>query len=124
MKTGIELIAEERQRQTEKEGWSQKHDNCEHSKGNLSIAAAYYAINKLPFRMRLQYFEPDDMGTNDSDRGYRKGYKGRGWIEQFPFTDADKREKHDRLKSLVVAGALIAAEIDRINFINSNPPKP
>jgi len=33
MKTGAELIAEERQRQVEKEGYSAEHDDCHINQG-------------------------------------------------------------------------------------------
>ena len=42
MKTPIELIAEERERQQEKEGWTLEHDD-EHDGGELAMAAALYA---------------------------------------------------------------------------------
>ncbi|WP_373400076.1 hypothetical protein V8V91_10940 [Algoriphagus halophilus] len=46
MKTGIELIAEERQRQIEKEGWTSEHD-AKHKNGELAHAAATYAMTDL-----------------------------------------------------------------------------
>lgn len=85
-KTGIELIAEERKRQIEKEGWSPEHDD-QHKNGELAQAAACYAINKLPVPARLSF----------------------PWPQHW-----DKRKKHDRKKSLIIAGALIAAELDRL----------
>lgn len=44
MKTGIELIAEERRRQIEAEGWTAEHDKGENSNGQLAAAAASYAF--------------------------------------------------------------------------------
>ena len=85
-KTGIELIAQERARQIEKEGWSPEHD-AQHKNGELAQAAACYALNKLPVP-KLKF----------------------PWPEHW-----DKRKKHDRKKSLIIAGALIAAELDRLN---------
>lgn len=46
MKTGIELIAEERQRQIEKEGWTPEHDILEHRHGQLVDAAVSYALTE------------------------------------------------------------------------------
>ena len=115
MKTGIELIAEERQRQIDKENWSGEHDK-QHSCGELSAAAAFYAVNKHEMKMRVQVWLDDesDFLINNGDRGDRKLIKA-GWYNQFPFdSNWDKREKHGRLKSLQIAGALIAAEIDRL----------
>lgn len=45
MKTGIELIAEERQRQITEEGWTPEHD-INHTNGQLASAAACYAMTK------------------------------------------------------------------------------
>ena len=43
MRTGIELIQEERTRQVQEEGWTPEHDE-EHGDGELALAAACYAI--------------------------------------------------------------------------------
>lgn len=42
MKTGIELITAERQRQIDVEGWTPEHD-AEHAKGELVEASTQYA---------------------------------------------------------------------------------
>ena len=42
-KTGAELIAAERQRQVEQEGWTPEHDD-EHADGALAQAAGCYAL--------------------------------------------------------------------------------
>ena len=96
MKTGMELIAEERERQREKEQWDLGHD-LEHFAGDLALAGACYAINKHPSQAYCV--------------SIKKSYHP---YDAFPFNkEWDKREKHDRLRSLAIAGALIAAEIDR-----------
>lgn len=43
MKTGIELISEERQRQINVEGWTAEHDS-EHVNNELALAAACYIV--------------------------------------------------------------------------------
>lgn len=43
MKTGTELIAEERQRQIEKENWTKEHD-ATHTDESLAIVASLYAL--------------------------------------------------------------------------------
>ncbi|WP_321377022.1 hypothetical protein [Trichococcus shcherbakoviae] len=96
--TAIQLIARERKRQIEVEGFDVKHDD-RHSMGQLASAAACYA-----------------MGTRDIFTGTIGSV---GTIDcpspVWPFTPTwDKRAKHSRLKQLVIAGALIAAEIDRL----------
>mgnify|MGYP001338024131 CR=1 FL=1 len=91
MKTGIELIAEERKRQVEKEGWSSEHDD-KHSYSELARAAACYAIPSWFTHSRRMVFSI------------------------WPFEpEFFKRTADNRVRDLVKAGALIAAEIDRLN---------
>ena len=97
MKTGIELIAKERKRQIEAEGWTIKCDK-RWKDGELSIAAACYAINKID---KVAVIERD----NPNENAWPWGPEWDNW---------DKRDKHDRKRSLIIAGALIAAELDRI----------
>ena len=111
MKTGIELISEERKRQVNEEGWTPEHD-AQHVHGQLSKAAACYALDfEEIFVMKAekgsapQSFDPWPW-FNDYYR-YSDGppTKIKAW---------DKRKEHDRITKLKIAGALIAAEIDRI----------
>lgn len=88
MKTGIEIISEERKRQQEIEGWNSEHDK-EHTIGELALAAACYAI--IP-AMRPAKLPP----------------------AYWPWQDWWKPTPEDRIKELAKAGALIAAEIDRL----------
>ena len=46
IKTGVELIAAERQRQIEVEGWTVEHD-AEHKEGEISMAAGSYLAHSL-----------------------------------------------------------------------------
>lgn len=97
-KTGIELIAEERQRQIEKEGWTSEHDSqfvC----GELTDAAVMYAMRGYwKDRLPTEY-----VGTQETP----------GFI--WPFgTEWWKPTPQDRIRELQKAGALIAAEIDRL----------
>lgn len=94
MKTGIELIAAERERQIYSEGWSPKHDDS-HAEMELSRAARCYASPLL-----------------DS-----KSTPGASW----PWELADWKPSDDPVRNLVKAGALIAAEIDRINRARPQP---
>lgn len=91
MKTGVDLIAEERQRQIHQEGWTAEHDAKDHHKGGLVRAALCYADNALPDH--YSYLDPSTWPWDPT------------W---------DKRSKHGRRRSLVIAGALIAAELDRL----------
>lgn len=102
MKTGIELIAEERQRQIEVEGFDSAHDQ-EQDKGELAAAAAAYA------------FAPFMKGE------IRGGYKtppAPMWPEYW-LAKWWKPSPENRIRELQKAGALIAAEIDRLQ--NAKP---
>lgn len=98
--TGIELIAKERQRQVEKEGWSSEHDD-KHNKGELAKAAACYCIC-------------DDLRESNRNRKYL--FILRYWKFSPEFW---KPSQDNRIKELAKAGALIAAEIDRLQRLPS-----
>lgn len=107
MKTGIELIADERKRQIESEGYSINHD-LEHDARELVHAAITYARSS-DLSLYSETFKPDDNWHETNEPFYRKEVKcGWPWEEKFfkPTTP---------LRDLVKAGALIAAAIDRIN---------
>lgn len=91
MKTGIELIAEERQRQIEVEGFSVENDR-KYICGELTDAAICYAMRRY-WKMRL----------NTSTEML------------WPLDMKYKPSENNRIRDLVKAGALIAAEIDRLN---------
>lgn len=112
----IKLISDERKRQIEKEGWTFDHDD-EHEDAELAMAAALYAspddnlmivnhcdccktVKKIddpwPWWDSYNYDRYNDGGVNIEDHAW------------------DKRKSHDRIKRLVIAGALIVAEIERL----------
>jgi hypothetical protein len=85
---GAALIAAERRRQAEQEGWTPEHD-ASHHEGELARAAACYALAaSAPFF------------ANRIERGL--------WPPLWDFKSADP------VRMLAKAGALIAAEIDRL----------
>lgn len=93
MKTGIDLIAEERQRQIEVEKWTSEND-AKYEYGELAIAGACYAM-------------PTDKRVTDDH------FVGLPW--QWPWDRSWwKPTPDDRIRELQKAGALIAAEIDRL----------
>lgn len=94
MKTGIELIAEERQRQIEKEGWTPEHDDG-HLEGEMVNAAAGYMVHAL------------------------LGVFGRTPPQMWPWNRVWWKPSEDPIRNLTKAGALIAAEIDRIQRANA-----
>lgn len=110
MKKGIELIASERQRQIDKKGYDKDHDEME-TAFQLSSAAALFICNA-----QNQYFEDHTHadGKGDVSRYQIREIYTRKWKSVWPWDDHDGREKADILTSLVKAGALIAAEIDRL----------
>jgi hypothetical protein len=83
---GLEVIANERIRQIQEEGWSPEHDD-QHEFGELSNAAAAYALTN-------NYYNAGNFWPWHPD-----------WFKPTP---------DDRIKQLGKAGALIAAEIDRL----------
>ncbi|MBC7486070.1 MAG: hypothetical protein H7282_04905 [Cytophagaceae bacterium] len=98
MNSGIEVIAAERQRQIEKEGWDSKHDNKCNDDEQLTFAAICYATPR-----RLRGFSGIDVNT-------------RLWPWALKWWKPSAVESTEgRIKELAKAGALIAAEIDRIN---------
>lgn len=103
---GIELIAAERQRQIEQEGWTPEHD-AGHGEGELAEAAACYA---MPERARQIPVE----GETDLENGATSGVSSVLW----PWDESYwKPTPNDRIRELVKAGALIAAEIDRLQCV-------
>lgn len=94
MKTGIEIIAEERERQIDVEGWTAEHDDAGNNDEQLALAAAMYA---LPSDYREHEYHVRNIWPWDMN-----------WYKPTP---------EDRIRELAKAGALIAAEIDRLNRI-------
>ncbi len=91
---GIELIAAERNRQVTEENWTDGHDDL-HAQEELANAAACYAMSPGFW----------DCLTRTEEETIREFI--------WPFHESWWKPK-DRLRDLVRAGALIAAEIDRI----------
>ena len=88
MNSGIELIAAERNRQIEKEGWSAEHDDAH----GEDLADAAFC-----------YLKPEMTAPRESD----------GAPYHWPW-DKESWKPTDRIRDLVKSGALIAAEIDRL----------
>lgn len=96
--SGADLIAAERKRQIEAEGWTPEHDD-QHDDGELARAAAAYAL--------VAGAGP----TKQADEAEQ-------W---WPFDD-DWKPSEDEIRNLAKAGALIAAEIDRLQRRYPVPP--
>ena len=95
--TIINEIAAERERQIHSEGYDRTHDDA-HDNGDLALAAALYAS---PIQL------------------YRRtpgSWRGTAFFDPWPWEEeADKRQRHDRRHKLVIAAALIVAEIERLD---------
>lgn len=100
---GSELIAKERIRQVEEECYSAK-DDADMTDCCLAVAGACYA---------LEYA----ADHSDANRSWLKVYKG-AKASYWPFDEEYfKPTRTDPVRQLVKAGALIAAEIDRLQAL-------
>jgi len=93
---GAKLIAAERRRQQTHEYWSEVHDS-QWTKGQLALAAIVYACPPA-----------------------RKKWKRLLYRRLWPWLTGWWKPK-TRIRDLVRAGALIAAEIDRLLAAGENP---
>lgn len=100
-KTGAELIAAERQRQISQEGWTPEHDD-KHDCNQMARAAEAYVYH---YRSLGWMHEPA--------LGKESEYLAQSPPEMWPWDEKWWKPK-DPLSDLVKAGALIAAEIDRL----------
>ena len=92
MKTGIELIAIERQEQIDKHGRTIESDIANNKAYQLTEAAAVLCTEKVRSSKQRFSLMPDDWDDEISLKMCRKSRKER----------------------LIIAGALIAAELDKI----------
>lgn len=97
MKTGIELIAAERERQITAEGWTPEHDDT-HQNAEMTSAARCYVGHALG----LEYGMPRQMRMP----------------REWPWSSTWWKPSADPIHDLTKAGALIAAEIDRLSRQN------
>lgn len=108
MKTGVELISEERQRQINVEGYTEQHDSNHKTSEFVYAAIAYIESAKVG----INCAEIGNGNTNENEIMRRKTEMGSyypfGWNFK-PSTD---------IRDLVKAGALIAAAIDRLQKDN------
>lgn len=103
--SGVELIAAERKRQVEEEGWTPEHD-AEHVGNELAQAAACYAwppmrphFVKAAWPWDREWWKPELFGVGSDGAEQRLA----------------------RVRVLAKAGALIAAEIDRLQRAREEP---
>lgn len=92
---GVIAILQERERQETKEGWTPEHDD-EHTSQEIAVAAMGY--------LSAVVYPDEEAWTIDEQRPPGDWPWGKSWWKP----DTDRR-------MLVKAGALIAAEIDRMD---------
>jgi hypothetical protein len=107
--TAIEDIAAERKRQIEAEGWTVAHDD-EHHRGEIARAASVYAYCGSVETGRDSILANPVSGTDFIDRLWPWDWK---WFKP-----------KDRRQDLVRAGALIVAEIERLDRSELRASKP
>lgn len=95
--SGVQLIAVERQRQIDAEGFDPKHDD-KHDGGELSAAASAYTLLACDILAGASYVQ---AALDRLERAWP-------WEEEW------WKPSPDPIRNLVKAGALQAAEIDRI----------
>jgi hypothetical protein len=112
--SALDDIAAERRRQIEAEGWTTEHDDT-HDKGEMAAAASMYALNTvavheglrpsltLAFRLFWPWWVNRDLSERRSD--------GPRWS----IPEAQAWKPKDPRRDLVRAGALIVAEIERLD---------
>lgn len=94
--SGAELIAAERRRQVVAEGWTPEHDDA-HTTGDLVAAAVAYAVHDQD----PHWVQRPLWGHNPPPM-------------MWPWNRSWWKPSDDPVRNLVKAGALIAAEIDRL----------
>ncbi len=95
-------VLAERRRQQEKEGWTPAHDD-EHRDGSMAQAAACYAASKQAYEDVGFVADPRDDIDFRIPVAWPKSWAPRWW------------KPKDRRSDLVRAGALIIAEIERLD---------
>jgi hypothetical protein len=98
----LDEIEAERKRQISKEGWSIEHDD-DHGDGSLADAAACYAATTRPFKAE------EFAGV-----GYRPYTT---YSDLWPKSWADHyfKPRKSRRRRLIIAAALLVAEIERLD---------
>lgn len=109
MSMGAERIAKERARQISEEDYDDVHDD-EHGGAEIALAAACYAASAANSRIYVMKEYAAGVSFDDPwpwDEGYdKRPYDGN--VLREPVSDAQ------RIRMLEKAGALVAAEIDRL----------
>lgn len=109
--SGAELITAERQRQIDVEGWTPEHDDS-HDGGELARAASCYAFPCFTWR-DAHYKEPENWPWGEGWWKPIYSYLSWGGIQDV-VNEGNPNKIDARIRDLTKAGALVAAEIDRL----------
>lgn len=101
MKTGLDLIAEERQRQQDVEGYTAAQDDG-HLCGEMACAASVYAEAAVC------------LAAGDEADTVRHDIFHSQCVSAWPWDESYLKLEGGPIRCLAKAGALIAAEIDRL----------
>lgn len=129
MSAGTALIAAERIKQREEKGYDDWHDD-EHDDHSLSLAAVCYAAPRPLFVVStiggpFSFVDPWPRSWLPRYDDRRFDMVDKPWFPDgfcYPI-DAENYTHSDRIRNLVKAGALIAAEIDRLLRIEERREK-
>ena len=115
--SGIERIAAERQRQIDDEGWTAEHDDA-HIHFELTDAAGCYAEQATWLGCHFRYgITPELWPELWAPEWWKPSPRGDGRFgESSPII-----KPQDSIRMLEKAGALIAAEIDRLERADPTP---
>lgn len=95
-------IGSERDRQIAEKKYDYAHDKLFNNSNDLATMAAYYAADTVPYGLR------EDRQPANGDEVLTPLWP---WIG----STKDTKHKHDRRQQLIIAAALIVAEIERID---------
>jgi len=109
VKDGAQRIVDERARQIAAEGYTAKHDD-EHDGGELAMAAACYAAPGLIY---VESRRANSIGFHDP-WPWEDLVDARPRPSKGNFVEPEKATLDERIRLLEKAGALCAAEIDRL----------
>lgn len=117
IRTGAELIARERARQVEEKSWGFEHDD-RHKKGELAMAACCYAAPIPIYKIEEKCSFPQELTLRDPWPFDHKDDKRFDRLNQC--IPQGKLTIEKRIRFLAKAGALIAAEIDRLKRLEES----
>ena len=115
---GVERIRQERERQISLWGTTQEHD-VQHDEDELALAAAVYALPPEIREGSIELVNPDSPDSHAISTLLDELWPG---VETQDHAVDWLFSPGDRIRELTKAGALIAAEIDRLAALAATAP--